>query len=127
MRGVNDRNFFNLWQILYRATCPNPGQAHWHVGEVDWRKDRHSFSGADYAVMLEVHHLRYASSGDASWSLMVTVEHWWDGHGEPLKTANWARATSGSPKSITTWLQGQEKVRAALRGRTGAAAPSGAR
>ncbi|MBS0222524.1 MAG: hypothetical protein JSR91_17480 [Proteobacteria bacterium] len=116
MRGVNDRNFFNLWQILYRATCPNPRQVHWQIGDVDWRKDRHSFSGTDYAVTLEVHHLRHAGRG--AWTLMVAVEHWWDGAGAALKTTTWARVVQGNPKSIIGWLQQQEQCRTAL-GRPG--------
>jgi hypothetical protein len=114
MRGVNDRNFFNLWQILYRATCSRPGQTHWRVGDVDWRKERHSFSGADYAVTLEVHHLRRHRQDEASWTLMVVTEHWWDGNGEPLKSMNWSRAIGGNPKTITAWLRGQDSVRSAL-------------
>ncbi len=122
MRGVNDRNFFNLWQILYRATCPRPGQAHWRVGDVDWRKERHSFSGVDYAVTLEVHHLRCTPRGGASWTLMVVTEHWWDGSEELVKSVSWARVISGNPKAITTWLRGQEKVRSALSGQANAIA-----
>lgn len=126
MRGVNDRNFFNFWQILYRATCPTPNQTHWHVGEVDWRKERHSFSGVDYAVTLEVHHLRYSAREHASWRLMVAMEHWWDAQGEPLKDTSWARVIAGNPKAIITWLQGQEQVRAAFRGQPNALPTLGA-
>jgi len=118
MRGVNDRNFFNFWQILYRATCPRPGQTRWRVGDVDWRKERHSFAGADYAVTLEVHHLRCAPRSGPAWALMVVTEHWWDGGEEPLKATNWARVISGNPKAITSWLRSQDKVRASLAGQT---------
>jgi len=126
MRGVNDRNFLNQWQILYRATCPTAAQTHWRVGEVDWRKDRHSFSGADYTVTLEVHHLRCAPRASTPWALMVVTEHWWDGNGEPLKSASWARAINGNPKAITSWLRAQEQVRAALRGQVNVPAESDA-
>lgn len=117
MRGVNDRNFFNCWQILYRATCPRPNQAHWRVGDVDWRKERHSFSGVDYAVILEVHSIRYVARDNPSWTLMVAVEHWSDGNGESLKDTSWARVIKGNPRTIVGWLQQQEKVRAALHGK----------
>lgn len=114
MRGVNDRNFFNFWQILYRATCPSATGTHWRIGDVGWRKERLSFSGTDYAVTLEIHHLR--SSAGAPWTLMVAMEHWWDEKGEPLKATNWARVIRGNPKTIIAWLQRQEKVRSALKG-----------
>jgi len=113
MRGVNDRNFFNFWQILYRATCPNAGRAHWRVGDVDWQKDRHSYSGPDYAVTLEIHHLRRTLGEGQSWHLMVIVENWWDGEGDTLKTTTWARVVRGDPGTIIRWLNQQEKVRAA--------------
>lgn len=108
MRGVNNASFFNLWQMLYRSTCPNPNQTHWRVGEVEWRKDRHSFSGSDYGVTLEVHRLKRASRA-TSWDLMVMVEHWWDGAGNALKSTNWARVTKGNPKTIIAWLREQER------------------
>jgi len=116
MRGVNDRNFFNYWQILYRAACPNPNQTHWRVGDVDWRKERHSYSGVDYAVTLEVHHLRRLARDGTGWALMVAMEHWWDENGESLKDTIWARVIDGNPRAIIGWLQRQEKVRAAFRG-----------
>ena len=124
MRGVNDHNFLNFWQILYRATTPRTGQTRWRVGDVDWRKDRHSFSGVDYAVTLEVHHLRYVPRSGASWTLMVVSEHWWDGDGEVLKSNSWARAVAGNPKAIMAWLRAQDAVRAALSGQVNLPAPS---
>jgi hypothetical protein len=120
MRGVNDRNFFNYWQVLYRATCPNPNQTHWRVGDVDWRKERHSYSGADYAVTLEVHHLRRAGRDGTSWALMVAMEHWWDENGESLKDTSWARVIEGNPRTIIGWLLRQERVRTAFRGQANA-------
>lgn len=123
MRGVNDRNFFNYWQILYRATCPSPSQTHWRVGDVDWRKERHSFSGVDYAVTLEVHHLRRVARDSESWTLMVAMEHWWDGNGESLKDTSWARVINGNPRTIVSWLHRQEKVRTAFHGQ-GSAEPA---
>ena len=114
MRRVNDRNFLNLWQILYRASSPHPGQTRWRVGDVDWCKERHSFSGPDYAVTMEVHCLRSPRSTSRPWSLMVVTEHWWDDRGEPLKSASWARVTSGNPREIAAWLRTQDHVRAAV-------------
>jgi hypothetical protein len=55
MRGVNDRNFFNSWQLLYKNSCPGATRTHWHVGDVEWQKDRHSYFGSAYSVTNEVH------------------------------------------------------------------------
>lgn len=104
MRGVNDRNFLNRWQILHRATCPGLHATSWQVGDVVWRKDRISFAGSACAVTLELHHLERAS---ARWTLLVVAEHWWDGKNEPIKATTWARALAGSPKAIVAWLREQ--------------------
>ena len=102
MRSVNDKNFLNAFQLLYRATNRS-GAARWKVGEVEWRRERHSFSGSDYAVSLEVHCL-----GGAGWTLMVFAEHWWDGGQNLLKTQTWARVLDGNPKAVLAWMRAQE-------------------
>lgn len=108
MRGVNDPNFFNAWQILYRETCPSATHSLWHAGDVEWRKDRHSFFGSSYAVSNEVHTLRRSAPGGA-WVLVVVIENWWDGRREPIKTTTWARAIEGSAKDIVAWMRQHER------------------
>lgn len=108
MRGVNDRNFLNLWQIVYRATCPGPAATQWRCGPVDWRKDRHSFSGAEYAVTLEVHHLQHRGGAGAAWTLLVSAEHWWGKDGVAIKSTTWARVTAGDGKAVIAWLRQHE-------------------
>jgi hypothetical protein len=72
MRGVNDRNFFNTWQLLYRKTCPSTTHTLWQTDDVEWRKERHSFFGSSYALSNEVHTLR-RSGRNGGWLLMVVV------------------------------------------------------
>jgi hypothetical protein len=108
MRGVNDPNFFNAWQILHRETCPSPTHSLWHAGDVEWRKDRHSFFGSLYAVSNEVHTLR-RSAPNGGWVLMVVIENWWDGRRESIKTTTWARAIEGSAKDIIAWMRARER------------------
>jgi hypothetical protein len=115
MRGVNNRNFFHQWQILYRATCPSLDQTHWHVGDVEWKKDRHSFAGSEYAVTLEVHCLRHSPSKGTGWKLLVMIEYWWNGDHEPLRSTTWARVTEGNPKSILAWLARQQVTNSSAR------------
>ncbi len=109
MRGVNDRTFLNLWQIIYRATCPDAAQARWRAGDVDWCKDRHTFTGGDYAFSMDVHTLRRSASDGRDWVLMVVVEHWWDQKQEILRSLTWARAVKGSPHVIAAWLRSREQ------------------
>jgi hypothetical protein len=105
MRGVNDRNFLNAWHILRRATCPDATAARWTVGDVEWQKERHSFSGPAYSVSFEVHLLRRAARGAAGWHLMVVTEYWWDGTQALIRNATWARVLGGNPKSVMAWLR----------------------
>jgi hypothetical protein len=118
MRGVNNRNFFNSWQILYRATCPGASEARWRVDDVEWRKDRHSFFGSAYAISLEVHLLSRAARGGAGWVLMVVVENWWSDKHDALKTSTWARVVEGTQKAVVAWMREREhsRDRAQVRG-----------
>jgi hypothetical protein len=104
MRGVNDKNFFNQWHMLHRSTCPGYEQTRWRVGEVDWKKDRHSFSGSDYSVTLEVHCLHCKPLKGAGWKLLVMVEYWWNDKRESLRSMSWARVVEGNQKSILNWI-----------------------
>jgi hypothetical protein len=108
MRGVNDRNFINTWQLLYRKSCPSATHTLWQVGDVEWRKDRHSFFGSSYAVSNEVHTLR-RSGRNVKWLLMIVIENWWDGEHDPIKTTTWARVLDGDPKVVLTWMREHEK------------------
>lgn len=112
MRGLNDRKFLNLFQIVHRASCPDPTNSHWRVGEVDWRKDRHTFSGAGYAFSTEVHQLRRAAGG-SDWALMVVTEYWWDTRREVLRSTTWAKALEGSAPVIAAWFRDHDKDRPA--------------
>jgi hypothetical protein len=108
MRGVNDRNFFNAWHILQRATCPGATEMNWNVGDVAWQKERHSFSGGRYSVSLEIHLLRRAGRAPQAWQLMVVIEYWWNGEHEMIKNSTWGRVLSGNAKSVLAWLRAQE-------------------
>ena len=108
MRGVNDRNFFNTWQLLYRQSCPSTSHTLWQVGDVEWRKERHSYFGSSYAVSNEVHLLR-RSGREVRWLLMIVIENWWDGAHEPIKTSTWARVLEGNANAVVAWMRENER------------------
>ena len=114
MRGVNDRNFLNLWHMIYRATCPGLDATRWRVGEVEWRKDRHSFTGAAYSSAHEVHVLE---RGGGAWRLLVVNEYWWEEDHEIVKSAVWARMLRGPAKAALAWALAQEKRQRATHSR----------
>ncbi|HTZ80173.1 MAG TPA: hypothetical protein VMC10_19845 [Stellaceae bacterium] len=111
MRGLNDRRFLNLFQIVHRASFPDPTRTHRSIGDVEWRKDRHTFAGAGYSFSTDIHQLRHAGKNRAGWELMVVTEHWWDARHEPLRSATWVKALQGSAPAIAAWFRDQEQGR----------------
>jgi len=114
LANLNSGTFLNCWQIVHRATMPGADAEHWRVSEVDWHRQRHAYTGADYSFTIEVHKLASARA-EASWSLIVVVEHWWQSNKVPLRTTTWARRLSGSSAAIMSWVRGHEAVRRATR------------
>ncbi len=106
MRRVNDKDFFNTWQMVYRSTCPSPTETHWKVGDVDWSKSRHSFFGGSYGNSTEVHVLRRSNGRTGSWSLMVVIENWWAGKSDPCRSSIWSKVVAGDAKSVVAWMRG---------------------
>ncbi len=113
MRGLNDRSFLNLFQIVHRANCPEPTRGRWRIDDVEWRKDRHTFSGAGYAFSTEVHQIRRPGGDRQGWALMVVAEYWWDERQEVLRSSTWAKALDGNVQVIAAWFRDRERQRTA--------------
>lgn len=110
--NLNSGSFLNRWQIIQRATMPALDCHHWRVDHVEWRRQRHVFSGVGYSFALEVHSLISPGPGKP-WSLMVVVEHWWASDKKPVKTLTWARRLAGNSTAIFSWARSHEAVRRA--------------
>jgi len=110
MKGVNDKSFLNLWQIVYRATVPSATHDHWRVSEVDWRRQRHHFSGESYSFSIETHTLSCLAKSRSGWSLFVVVENWWDQDHETMRSSVWARSYTGNKRSIIEWFKSQGRA-----------------
>jgi hypothetical protein len=113
MANLNRSSFLDCWQIIRAATAPGPDCARWQAGGVDWRRQRHAFSGDGCSFAIEIHRLAFVRPGAASWSLMVVIEHWWGADKEALKSTSWARCLSGSSAAIFAWARTHEAVRRA--------------
>lgn len=111
MANINSSSFLNCWQIVHRATIPNPDCERWRVSEVDWHRQRHTFAGGGYSFAIEVHTLVAAPKDNPTWSLMVVVEHWSDREHEALRTTTWARRLTGNSNTIVGWVKSHEAVR----------------
>ncbi|MGB8276223.1 MAG: hypothetical protein WCF16_13240 [Alphaproteobacteria bacterium] len=109
MRGLNNRTFFNLWNLVLAATNPGLSRDRWTVGTVTWKRQRHSFRGPDFSFVMDVYTLDRNERGKRVWQLLMVVENWWDADREPVRSAVWARALSGSQQAIVNWFRQQEK------------------
>jgi hypothetical protein len=111
VKSLSDKAFINLWQIIYRATNSSPEIDRWRVDEVDWRRQRHRYSGESYSFSIETHWLTCSRNRKSGWVLLVVVEHWWDGEHEPLRTTVWTRTLAGSRRAIIDWFREQGRIR----------------
>ncbi len=113
MANLNAASFLNRWHIVQRATMPTPESVCWEVAGVEWRRERHAFTGGAYSFAVEVHTLASLTRDKAAWSLMVVVEHWWASGRKALKTTTWVRRLSGSSATIFAWVRDHEAARRA--------------
>jgi hypothetical protein len=106
MNRIGDRKFLQGWQMVKAATQPGPQATAWRVGDVEWRRSRHSITTPDHAAALEIHRLdRHRAGG--SWSVMIVVESWWDDRQRLVRSQVWASHLSGDRNAITGWIEEQ--------------------
>lgn len=107
MKGVNDRKFLNQWRLVLAATNPGLNEDRWHVGDVQWSRARHNYTGSSHAFSIEVHTLEREGAGRPDWRLMVVTETWWNSDKEPLRATTWARVDRGDARAVIDWIEGQ--------------------
>jgi hypothetical protein len=114
MNRIGDRRFLYCWQVLKAATQPDPEATTWRVGDVEWRRGRHSIRTPDYAVALDVCRLDRrrggGERGGGEWSVMIIGESWWDEHRRLLRYQLWATHLSGDRNAITAWIEQQAEA-----------------
>jgi hypothetical protein len=120
-RKLTDRSFLSAWNLILSVG----NRQGWQPKGVEWRKTRHSFAGLDHSFSVEVHSLS-STAAKTPWSVVVVVEHWWDTHGKPLKSATWAHRVKGSSQAIADWCTAQAAALSStpMRPREGDPAPS---
>ncbi len=115
MNRIGDRKFLQGWQMVKGATQPGPQATAWRVGDVEWRRSRHSITTPDHAAALDIHRLDRRRAG-GSWSVMIVVESWWDERQRLLRSQVWASHLSGDRNAITRWVDEQAAALPTLRG-----------
>lgn len=107
MKSLSDAAFFRVFDAL--ADVGNPGLKlkSWSFAGAEWRRDRYSISGAAYSFVVEVFTIRHASR--PPWTLIAAKEHWWGADQDgAVRSARWARPTSGRRVDILAWFRKQQ-------------------
>lgn len=107
MRSLARPSFFRMFDLLVSSTNPGMKLTRWTHSDVEFERERHSFSSARHGIVIEIFTL--TRSGRRGWALMVTKEYWWAGpEAKPFKNLRWARPLSGERSDLFAWLRSQE-------------------
>lgn len=104
MSRIGDRKFLHGWQMIKTATQPDHLATNWRVGEVEWRRCRHSITTPDHATALDIHRLDHSAR---TWSVMVVSKSWWNERRLLIRSQLWATHLSGDRGAITSWIDEQ--------------------
>ena len=107
MKSLARPSFFRVFDLLLSTTNPGLKRTRWTYDNVDFERERHSFTGPKHGLAIEI--VTLTRSGRAGWSFMVTKEYWWAGaESKPLKNLRWARPLRGRRSDLLNWMQSQE-------------------
>jgi len=108
VKGFSDNRFFNLLARLQVASNPHPTIDRWSFDGVDWRRERQSHWGQDYAYQVEAQTLTH--TGRPAWSLLVIGETWWGPDRKlALRQTHWGRLVSSSKTAALAWFNRHER------------------
>jgi hypothetical protein len=109
MRRIGDASFFRIVDRLFGAGATPLNAARWTIDGVDWRRERHNYSGDSHGFTVEV--TTGTSARKPSWNLIIVKEYWRKAEaGEGFKTLQWAQVTSGRRADVDAWLRRQERI-----------------
>jgi hypothetical protein len=107
MKTFASLSFFRTFDLLLSTTNPGLERSRWTFEYVEWERERHSFTGPNYRLSLEVFTLTH--TGRDGWGLMVVKEFWWAGsEKDALKTTSWARPLGARTGNAIAWFRGQQ-------------------
>ncbi len=107
MKTLSGPSFFRTFDLLVGTSNPGLKADQWAVEDVQFTREKHSFSGGTHCFVVEIFFL--SRPGRHGWEFMVAKEHWWnDGHKRFIKTLRWSQRTGGEAKNIMTWWRAQE-------------------
>lgn len=108
MKRIGDPSFFRIVDQLLAFDAARATATRWTIDGVEWRRERHSYSGSGYGFSVEV--TTGTRPPPAGWVLMVVKEYWRAPDGESLRNGQWAHIETGSRTDVVAWLE-RQKVR----------------
>ena len=104
MRSFSTNSFFRQFELVVGAGNPGLKLNRWTFDDVQFQRQRHSFTSSDVCFAIEVFSI--ARPGRRGWRLLVAKEYWWSGsHEVAIKTAQWGRAVQGNRREVFAWFR----------------------
>jgi hypothetical protein len=109
MRSFARPSFFRVFDLLASVSNSGLKLSKWTHDGVDIERERHSFTGPQHGLSIEIFTLTRA--GRRGWTLIVAKEFWWVGNeGRPIKATRWAKPVAGERADIMAWFRAQEAM-----------------
>jgi hypothetical protein len=109
MKTFASPSFFLTFDLLLAAANPGLKMSHWSQENVDWERERHSFTGRTHGFVVEV--TTMTRPGRQGWALIVVKEIWWAGNqGKELRSSRWAKLLSGRRNDALGWMRERERA-----------------
>jgi hypothetical protein len=107
MKSLARPSFFRLFDLLLSTTNPGLKLSQWKHDDVEFERERHSFTGPKHGLAIELFTLTH--TGRKGWTLIVVKEYWWTAsESKVLKSMRWARHLGGRRGDLMAWLRKQE-------------------
>ncbi len=107
MRKIGDPSFFRIVDRLLAPASSRVPLIRWSIDGVDWRRERHSFSGPSHGFTVEV--CTATNTTKPQWILLIVKEYWRDANDKSIKAMQWAHVENGNRADVALWLEQQER------------------
>jgi len=109
VKSLAHPSFFRVVDLLIASSNPGLKLSSWTHDGVACERERHSFSGPNHGLSIEI--VTLTRTGRNGWSVMIVKEYWWAGsEGRALKALRWAKLLKGQRAELLSWLRAQETL-----------------
>ena len=107
MKSLAHPSFFRTFDLLLSTSNRGLKLSRWSHDGVAFERERHSFSGPNHGLTIEI--VTLTRAGRRGWCLIVTKEYWWAGpDSKAFKNLRWARPVNGQRRDILEWMRAQD-------------------